>query len=238
MPILRYIYYRRGRYSHCNCIGFPDARAGQWGVYPAPTHDPLRYLKVLPGVTSGNDFSGLYNVQGGNYDQNLVYINGVEMEPPLLLRRGLAQTLSTLNPAMIDSITFRAISFPAAFGDKLSSVLDANYKLSAKENSGALDISATTQSLTLQGYRAQFLDFISGVRYADLSRDSRGPQISGQFERKFWDWQTQIRAKHPQVGQLTLYMATLSSTFVMRPKEMLLRYNCYGKRIAHRSNLQ
>lgn len=57
--------------------------------YPAPTNDPLRYLKVLPGVTSGNDFSGLYNVQGGNYDQNLVYINGIEMEPPLLLRRGL-----------------------------------------------------------------------------------------------------------------------------------------------------
>ena len=179
--------------------------------YPAPTNDPLRYLKVLPGITSGNDFSGLYNVQGGNYDQNLVYINEVEIEPPLLLRRGLAQTLSMLNPAMIDSMTFRAISFPVAFGDKLSSVLDANYKLNAKENRGTLDLSATTQSLTLQGYLAQSLDFISGVRYSNLGRDSRGLQISGQFDRKFWDWQTQIRVKYPEVGQLTLYMATLRS---------------------------
>ncbi len=198
--------------------------------YPAPTNDPLRYLKVLPGITSGNDFSGLYNVQGGNYDQNLVYINGVEMEPPLLLRRGLAQTLSMLNPAMIDSMTFRAISFPVAFGDKLSSVLDANYKLNAKENRGTLELSATTQSLTLQGHLAQPLDFISGIRYSNLSRNSRGLQISGQFERKFWDWQTQIRVKYPRIGQLILYMATLRSTFGMRPEEILLRYNCHAFR--------
>ncbi len=198
--------------------------------YPAPTNDPLRYLKVLPGITSGNDFSGLYNAQGGNYDQNLLYINGVDMEPPLLLRRGLAQTLSVLNPAMIDSMTFRAISFPVAFGDKLSSVLDANYKLNEKENRGILDLSATTQSFTLQGHLAQSLDFISGVRYANLGRDSRGLQIFGQFDRKFWDWQTQIRVKYPQVGQLTLYMATLRSTFGMGPEEISLRYNCYALR--------
>ena len=198
--------------------------------YPTPTNDPLRYLKVLPGVTSGNDFSGLYNVQGGNYDQNLVYINGIEMEPPLLLRRGLAQTLSMLNPAMIDSMTFRTISFPVSFGDKLSSLLDANYKLNAEENRGTLDLSATTQSLTLQGYLAQSLDFISGIRYSNLSRNSRGLQISGQFDRRFWDWQTQIRVQYPRIGQLTLYMATLRSTFGMRPEEILLRYNCHAFR--------
>ncbi|MXY82574.1 MAG: TonB-dependent receptor plug domain-containing protein [Gemmatimonadetes bacterium] len=198
--------------------------------YPAPTNDPLRYLKVLPGITSGNDFSELYNVQGGNYDQNLVYINGVEMESPLLLRRGLAQTLSILNPTMIDSMTFRAISFPVTFGDKLSSALDANYKLNAQENGGILDLSVTTQSLTLQGHLAQSLDFISGIRYSNLGRNARGLQISGQFDRKFWDWQTQIRFKYPRIGQLTLYIATLRSIFGMRPEEILLRYNCHAFR--------
>ncbi len=198
--------------------------------YPAPTNDPLRYLKVLPGITSGNDFSELYNVQGGNYDQNLVYINGIEMEAPLLLRRGLAQTLSVLNPAMIDSMTFRAISFPVSFGDKLSSVLDANYKLDEKENRGVLDLSATTQSLTLQAHLAQSINFISGIRYSNLDRHARGLQVSGQFDRRFWDWQTQIRVKYPRIGQLTLYMATIRSVFGMRPEEILLRYNCHAFR--------
>ena len=70
--------------------------------YPASSPDPLRVLRVLPGVASGGDQgASAYSVRGGSYDENLVYIEGVEVEAPLLLRNGLAETLSAVNPDLV-----------------------------------------------------------------------------------------------------------------------------------------
>ena len=194
--------------------------------YPAPTNDPIRFLKVLPGISSGNDFSSSYNVSGGNYDQNLLYINGIEIESPFHASHGLAQSISMLNPAMIDSMVFRSISIPVMMGDKLSSLVEANYKTGAEKMEVEMDLGLSDQSMVVRRRIGESAGFSTGLRHANLGRYARGLQIKGEYIPSFWDWQTQIKAKSSLLGEISLFTATLNSNFVMRPEKMRLRYNC------------
>ena len=84
-------------------------------------------LKTLPGVTSANEMSSQYSVRGGNFDENLVYVNGIEVYRPYLVRSGQQEGLSFVNTDMVSSIEFAAGGFDAKYGDKMSSVLDIKY---------------------------------------------------------------------------------------------------------------
>ncbi len=81
-------------------------------------------IKTLPGVYSNNELSTQYNVRGGNYDENLVYVNEIEIYRPFLIRSGQQEGLSFTNTDMVGNIDFSAGGFQSKFGDKLSSVLD------------------------------------------------------------------------------------------------------------------
>ncbi|MFN5705879.1 MAG: carboxypeptidase-like regulatory domain-containing protein, partial [bacterium] len=81
-------------------------------------------LKTLPGVRSNNELSSQYNVRGGNFDENLVYVNDVEIYRPFLVRSGQQEGLTFINADMVSSVKFSAGGFDAKYGDKLSSVLD------------------------------------------------------------------------------------------------------------------
>ena len=85
-------------------------------------------LKTLPGVSSANELSSQYSVRGGNYDENLVYVNGIEIYRPFLIRSGQQEGLSFVNTDLVSSIVFSAGGFDAKYGDKMSSVLDIKYK--------------------------------------------------------------------------------------------------------------
>ena len=85
-------------------------------------------LKTLPGVSSANELSSQYSVRGGNFDENLVYVNGIEIYRPFLVRSGQQEGLSFVNTDMVGSILFSAGGFEAKYGDKMSSVLDITYK--------------------------------------------------------------------------------------------------------------
>ncbi|MFM8433225.1 MAG: TonB-dependent receptor plug domain-containing protein, partial [Bacteroidota bacterium] len=85
-------------------------------------------LKTLPGVSSSNELSSNYSVRGGNFDENLVYINDFEIYRPLLIRAGQQEGISIIHPDMVDAIRFSAGGFDAMYGDRLSSVLDIRYK--------------------------------------------------------------------------------------------------------------
>lgn len=92
-----------------------------------PLPDPLLTLQTLPGVSSLNDQSSLFNVRGRNFDENLIYINGFEVYNPQLVRNSVAENPSLVNPYFLESINFRTGAFPVSYGDKLSSVLDISY---------------------------------------------------------------------------------------------------------------
>ena len=97
-------------------------------------------LISLPGVNSNNELSTQYAVRGGNYDENLVYVNEIEVYRPHLIRTGQQEVLSFLNPDMIQQVQFSAGGFEASYGDKLSSVLDIKYK-SFSENQMLISLS-------------------------------------------------------------------------------------------------
>ncbi|MDR3327837.1 MAG: carboxypeptidase-like regulatory domain-containing protein [Prevotellaceae bacterium] len=86
-------------------------------------------LKMLPGVSSTNEMSSQYSVRGGSFDENSVYVNGIEMYRPLLIRASQQEGLSFINPDMVESVEFSAGGFGAKYGDKMSSALDVKYKI-------------------------------------------------------------------------------------------------------------
>ena len=86
------------------------------------------FIATQAGVSSTNELSSTYNVRGGNYDENSVYVNGIEVYRPLLIRAGQQEGLSFINPDMVENIGFSSGGFEARYGDKMSSVLDITYR--------------------------------------------------------------------------------------------------------------
>src|SRR5690606_37564215 len=94
---------------------------------PAPFQEFNKVLLTLPGVTSNNELSSSYSVRGGNFDENLVYVNGIEVYRPFLNISGQQEGLSFVNPDLVQDITFSSGGWQPKYGDKLSSVLDIQY---------------------------------------------------------------------------------------------------------------
>jgi hypothetical protein len=100
-------------------------------------------VKTFAGVSSRNEMSSQYNVRGGNFDENLVYINGFEVFRPFLARSGQQEGMSIIHPHLVGNILFSAGGFSAEYGDKLSSVLDVQYKRGEKKLDTKMEASLT-----------------------------------------------------------------------------------------------
>lgn len=96
--------------------------------FVGPSSSVEGIIKTLPGVSSYNELSSQYSVRGGNFDENLVYVNGVQVYRPFLVRNGRQEGLSFVNSAMVEDVDFSAGGFEARYGDKMSSVLDITYR--------------------------------------------------------------------------------------------------------------
>lgn len=119
---------------------------------PSPTGDITAMLKYSAGAVSNNELSTQYSVRGGNFDENLVYINGIEIYRPILTRSGQQEGLTFPNPDMTENIYFSAGGFEAKYGDKMSSVLDVRYrrpnKFAGKFSASLLGISAEVEGVS------------------------------------------------------------------------------------------
>ena len=147
-------------------------------------------LMTLPGVNNNNELSTQYNVRGGNFDENLVYVNGIEIYRPFLIRSGQQEGLSFINSNMVQNINFSAGGFQAKYGDKLSSVLDITYR-KPTETATTIDASLLGGSITFEGqFLNNKLSTITGVRYRDNSLFVNSKQIETNFRPKFTDVQT------------------------------------------------
>ncbi len=149
-------------------------------------------LKTLPGVNSSNELSTQYQVRGGNFDENLVYVNGIEVYRPFLVRSGQQEGLSFVNVDMIQNIQFSAGGFQAKYDDKLSSVLDITYKkpsgFSTTVDVSLLGINTTFEDVFLQNKLA----VITGIRYRDNSLLVNNSDIQSNFTPRFTDVQSLI----------------------------------------------
>jgi hypothetical protein len=122
-------------------------------------------LKTLPGVMSNNELSAQYNVRGGNYDENLIYVNDIEIYRPFLPRAGQQEGLSFIYTDMVQNVKFSAGGFEARYGDKLSSVLDIKYrepkKFSATANVSLLGVQSHAEGAS----RTKRFTYLLGARY-------------------------------------------------------------------------
>ena len=149
-------------------------------------------LLTLPGVNNANELSSQYNVRGGNFDENLVYINGIEIYRPYLVRSGQQEGLSIVNKEMVNNVRFSAGGFQARFGDKMSSVLDIIYKNPMRFGASA-DISLLGGSITLEGADKQGKFFgIAGIRYRDNGLFIDMLDTDATTDHKYTDLQTYL----------------------------------------------
>ena len=167
-------------------------------------------LMTLPGVNNNNELSTQYNVRGGNFDENLVYVNGIEVYRPFLVRSGQQEGLSFINPNMVQNINFSAGGFQAKYGDKLSSVLDITYR-KPKEIATTLEASLLGGSITFESpFLDKKLSIIASLRYRDNSLFVNSKQIETNFRPRFTDLQS--FATYQFTNKLALsYLSNFSS---------------------------
>jgi len=155
-------------------------------------------VKTQLGVASNNELSSQYRVRGGNYDENLVYVNGIEIYRPFLIRAGQQEGLSFVNPQMVSSVKFSAGGFNAEYGDKMSSVLDIKYK-QPDEFAGSASVSLLGASAHIEGIsKNKKLSFVSGVRYKTNKYLLGSFDVTGDYNPSFVDVQTFLTYKFNQ----------------------------------------
>lgn len=161
------------------------------GTVPTPTGNFEDYLKTtVLGMSSNNELTSNYNVRGGNYDENLIYINGIQIYRPFLPRSGQQEGLSFINSAFVENIYFSAGGFDAYYGDKLSSVLDIRYK-EATSFKGSAQASFMGAQAHIEGVygKGDRGNFITGARYRTNSYLLNSLQVKGDYKPTFFDYQ-------------------------------------------------
>jgi hypothetical protein len=149
-------------------------------------------LKTLPGVNSNNELSTQYAVRGGNYDENLVYVNEIEIYRPFLIRSGQQEGLSFTNTDLVQNVEFSAGGFQAKFGDKLSSVLNITYRQPTKFGA-TIEGSLLGGSLSFDAIsNNKKWTAISGVRYRNNSLLVESQDTQTNYTPVFFDFQTNV----------------------------------------------
>ena len=154
-------------------------------------------IQQQAGVSTHNELSSQYNVRGGAFDENSVYINNVEVYRPLLVRSGQQEGLSIINPYMVDKIGFSTGGYAAKYGDKMSSALDITYKKLQPKGSKK-SIAEGTLSASLLGADAyiglgtQKFSWLNSVRYKTNSYLLGSTDTEAEYKPKFLDYQTYL----------------------------------------------
>lgn len=154
---------------------------------PSPSGNFETILKTMPGVSANNELSAQYSVRGGNFDENLVYVNDIEIHRPVLIRNGQQEGLSFINADLLSTAKFSAGGFEARYGDKLSSVLDVKY--------GRPDSSQTVLTAGLNGASLstkllrQHSFLLTGLRYKNNTGVLGTQDNKGSYRPNFTDAQ-------------------------------------------------
>jgi hypothetical protein len=199
---------------------------------PSPFGDFNKVLATLPGVVSNSELSSTYSVRGGNYNENLVYVNDMEIYRPFLVSSGQQEGLSFVNPDMVKSVDFSTGGFQARYGDKLSSVLNVQYK-TPKKFAGSFSLGVLTQTAHIEGADSSGrISFVTGFRRKDArylfsgSKFIKGFDVKGEYLPQFVDAQSFVtidltgkerRKKDPNRTTLGILNAFARNRYTVRP---------------------
>lgn len=184
---------------------------------PSLTGSYTDILKTLPYVNSNTELSSQYMVRGGNYDENLVYVNGIEIYRPQLIRSGQQEGLGFVNPDMAQALNFSAGGWEAKYGDKMSSVMDVIYK-TPRRFEGSMEVSLMGGNLTL-GTVSEDKKFsvIGGARYQNRNLILNTMDEDTDFNPIYYDFQTFMTYKFDNRWSLSFLGSFSKSRFEMRP---------------------
>ena len=186
-------------------------------VLPVATGGGIEDLvKTFQGVSSNNELSSQYSVRGGSYDENSVYVNGIEVYRPYLVRTGEQEGLSFVNPDLVGNVEFTAGGFDSRYGDKLSSVLDITYH---KPMSFEAGIAGSFMGATAYiGSSNEKYSQIHGIRYKNASWLLGTLQTNAEYDPNFLDYQTYITYKPHEKVELALLANLSQNTYNFKPE--------------------
>ena len=164
------------------------------GVPSATGNAVEELIQQQAGVSTHNELSSQYNVRGGSFDENSVYINNIEIYRPLLIRSGQQEGLSIINPDMVETVGFSTGGFEAKYGDKMSSALDITYKQPKR-----LEANVSASLLGASGYIGfgnKKFSMSHGIRYKTNRYLLGSFDTNGEYRPNFLDYQTYI-SYHP-----------------------------------------
>lgn len=157
-------------------------------------------LATMPGVNSNNEMSSQYSVRGGSFDENSVYINGVEIYRPQLMKSGQQEGLSIINPDMVSNLKFSSGGFPARYSDKMSSVLDIAYR---DPEAFELKASGSLMGASLAvGVNSGKISMLHGLRYKKNNSLLSSLETRGEYDPSYFDYQTNMTWKFSDKIQL------------------------------------
>lgn len=186
-------------------------------------------LKTLPDVSSNNELSSQYSVRGGSFDENLVYINHIEVYRPMLVRNGQQEGTSIINPDLVDNIMFSPGGFDATYGDRMASVLDIKYGLPYahhdstvsrffRETQGSVSASFLGASLTLKGVAGNRLAYAIGLRQHSNRYIFNSLDTKGNYTTSYSDLQALLSYRVSETIDLQLLAVASRNIYGLIPE--------------------
>jgi hypothetical protein len=192
-------------------------------LLPSPFGDFNQVLSTLPGVSSNNELSSSYSVRGGNYDENLVYVNDIPVYRPFLVSAGQQEGLSFINPDLVSRVRFSSGGWQSKYGDKLSSVLNVTYK-QPEETRASATLSLLNGGMHLEGStKNQKVTYLLGGRYKTAQYLLNTLEINGQYLPRFLDVQSYVTLdldNDPDIKrtELGILGAIADNRYLVRPE--------------------
>ena len=184
----------------------------------SPFGDISATLATLPGVRQNNELSSAYSVRGGNFDENLVYVNEIPVYRPFLVRAGQQEGLSFVNPALVEQLSFSSGGWQAKWGDKLSSVLNITYKqpdsASATVTAGLLGGAAHVEGLSSN----KRFTYLAGVRHKSAQYLLNTLDTEGEYLPRFTDFQSFLTYQVSEKSSINLLLSYARNRYLVEPQ--------------------
>ena len=179
-------------------------------------------IQSQAGVSTHSELSSQYNVRGGSFDENSVYINNVEIYRPFLVRSGQQEGLSIINPDMVESVGFSTGGFEAKYGDKMSSVLDIKYKRPKKFEA---NVSASLLGASAYiGFSTKKISWSNGIRYKTNKYLLGTLETKGEYQPNFLDYQTYLTYEPSDLWSIELLGDISENHYNFYPEDRETRF--------------
>ncbi|MET4080480.1 hypothetical protein ABIB40_000420 [Pedobacter sp. UYP30] len=212
---------KKNQLSNASTINIGDV-----GAVPLVSGNFESILKTLPGVSTNNELSAQYSVRGGNFDENLIYLNDIEINHPILVRNGQQEGLSFINSDLVSKAKFSAGGFESKYGDKLSSVLDIKYE-KPDSNHFVVGLSLLNSAVSSKmRFKHSFL--LAGLRYKNNSSVLLRHDEKGNYKPNFGDGQFLYQYDFSPKFNLNLFTTLNLGRFQLNPISKVTQFSTLG----------